>query len=373
MRKAWPGASGFSAYLSRGSTCTRGGPRPLLQSGLGGFESAGVDKKKSAATHGRREAQHHSERARGDTPGWTQSWWSPRKGPGRAPPRWTWSWWSPRGGPRRTPLDGCGHGGHPGEGSRGCPWVDTVMVVTPGGPMRAPPRWTWSWWSPRGGPERIPPDGRGHRGHPGEAPGDGPGWTCPGPTQNMALPCCQEGGTLKAPGLHPAQTGWQGRWAGWTPERSDRRPPPTSQLLEPRHPPQEASQPRGAPCLHAERSAGVRPTSPGPLLQGSDLSVASAPGKEVCAPFHRRHLECDGASGCHGKPSFLQQEPGGLQANPLTVLLQHAATARLCPPTAPASVPPHGGELGQRLRPLAGVHAWPGGPQETRQESQALA
>lgn len=112
VREARPGASGSSAYLSRGSTGTRGGPRPLLQSGLGGFESAGVDKKKSAATHGQREAQHHSERARGDTPGWTQSRWSARRGPGRAPPRWTWSRWSPRGGPGGMTWDGRDRGGH---------------------------------------------------------------------------------------------------------------------------------------------------------------------------------------------------------------------------------------------------------------------
>ena len=112
VRKAWPGASGFSAYLSRGSTCTCGGPRPLPQSGLGGFESAGVDKKRSAATHGRGEAQHHPERARGDTSGWTQSRWSPRRGPGRTPVGWTWSQWSPQMGPG------------------GRPWMDVVMVVT---------------------------------------------------------------------------------------------------------------------------------------------------------------------------------------------------------------------------------------------------
>ena len=48
----------------------------------------------------------------------------------------------------RTPLDGCGHGGDPGKGWN-CGW-------------------TWSWWSPRGGPGRTPLDGRGHGGHPGE-------------------------------------------------------------------------------------------------------------------------------------------------------------------------------------------------------------
>lgn len=190
MRKAWPGASTSSAYLSRGSTCTRGGPRPLPQSGLGGFESAGVDKKRSAATHGRREAQHHPERAWGDTSGWTQSWWSPRRGPGRTPldgrglsghprwaledtPGWMWSWWSPRGGPgrglwmgvvmvvtqeRAGTVDGRGHGGHPR------------------GAQEDAPGWTWSWWSPRKGPGRTPPGGRGHGGHPGEGPGGDCGW-----------------------------------------------------------------------------------------------------------------------------------------------------------------------------------------------------
>ena len=173
MRKAWPGASTSSAYLSRGSTCTRGGPRPLPQSGLGGFESAGVDKKRSAATHGRREAQHHPKRAWEDTPGWTWSQWSPQMGPG--------------GHPWMDVVMVVTQGG-PGRGL----WMDVVMVVTqeragtvdgrghgghPRGAREDAPGWTWSWWSPRGGPRRTPPDGRGHGGHPGEGPGGDYGWT----------------------------------------------------------------------------------------------------------------------------------------------------------------------------------------------------
>ena len=129
MRKAWPGASTSSAYLSRGSTCTRGGPRPLPQSGLGGFESAGVDKKRSAATHGRREAQHHPKRAWEDTPGWTWSQWSPQMGPGGRP-RMDVVMVVTQGRAQEGTVDGRGHDGHLGRDPAGRPQMDVVMVVT---------------------------------------------------------------------------------------------------------------------------------------------------------------------------------------------------------------------------------------------------
>ena len=64
---------------------------------------------------------------------------------------------------RAGTVDGHGHGGHPGEGPGGRPWMDVVMVVTQGracegtvdgrghsghprGAREDAPRWRWSWW-----------------------------------------------------------------------------------------------------------------------------------------------------------------------------------------------------------------------------------
>lgn len=90
--------------------------------------------------------------------------------------------------------------------------MDMVMV-TQGGPERTP-RMDMVTVVTLKGPGREPVDDAWVMVVTQERP-----WGClwvdvPWPTQNTALPCCQEGGALKAPGLHPAQTGWQGRWAG---------------------------------------------------------------------------------------------------------------------------------------------------------------
>ena len=56
-------------------------------------------------------------------------------------------------GPWRTPLDGCGHGGHPGEGLGGdCGWVWSWCDPGKGWDCG----WTWSWWSPQRGPGGRP-------------------------------------------------------------------------------------------------------------------------------------------------------------------------------------------------------------------------
>lgn len=51
----------------------------------GWFRVCGVDKKKSAATHGQRGGSASLGEGPGDTPGWTQSRWSARRGPGERP------------------------------------------------------------------------------------------------------------------------------------------------------------------------------------------------------------------------------------------------------------------------------------------------